>query len=725
MIDSASILLPPNSTGGDWAWPASHPPARGRLLVVEDEERLRESVCALLRSRAYEVRACDQGQLALGELMAGGIDLMLLDLHLGDITGLELLEMIRRAGMDTAVLVVSGDTAIDAAIGALRLGATDYVTKPYEPEELLHRVDMAFERRSLQRQTQQMEQQLQSSERIHRFLVDASPDLIFTLDEKFRFTFLNQRATNLIGCQAEALLGQPFLSIVVPGDVERVQYALERVGDHRALEFRIFFNGDAREERHFEASLVPVAGALSRMPGHDAASSRLYGVARDVTEKKAAEDRLAYLAYHDVLTGLPNRTLFRDRLSLSTVQARRNGSMVAVMLVDLDRFKIANDTFGHLKGDELLREVAQRLQGSLRETDTLSRLGGDEFTILLTGLQSKADAARVASKLVAEVAEPFTINRCDVFLTASIGIAIYPGDGEDGETLLRHADLAMYQVKSQGKNGFEFFTPEMDLVSGLRLSLEGEIRRALDQEQFELHFQPQIDFSTGEMIGCEALIRWRHPSRGLVPAGSFLSVIEEIGMMGPLTDWVLETACRALREWRQEGLIPPRMSINVPPAILAEPDFCERIVTKVDHYGIPHASFEIELTENAFIAEQDAVALKLARLSESGIRVAIDDFGTQYSSLSYLRSLPVTTLKIDQSFVREIVVGREDSPIVRAIVAIAQGLGLNLVAEGVETDLQAAYLDSLGVREMQGFLFGKAMPPDELKGLLKRSSPEL
>lgn len=693
--------------------------ATPNLLVVDDEPRLRDSVCVLLRSRGYQTQSCDGGQSALMQLMAGQVDLMLLDLHLGDINGLDLLEMIRRAGIDTTVLVVSGDAMIESAIGALRLGATDYVRKPYEPDELLHRVEMALQRRQLKHSNQEMAQQLQISERMHRFLVEASPDLIFTLDEELRFTFVNDRVADLIGFAAPALLGRSLLSLVVPGDVEKVRYVLERTDGLRTIEFGVVCNGEAAEERSFEVSFVPVELDLPLAKGSPALSSRLYGIARDVTEKKVAESRLTYLAYHDVLTGLPNRTLFRDRLGLAMVQARRSGARVAMMFVDLDRFKLANDTFGHLKGDELLQQVAQRLQGALREGDTLARVGGDEFTILLPDLASQEDAATVAAKLVADVTAPFDIDGNEVFLTASVGIAMFPGDGHDSETLLRHADIAMYHVKARGKNGYGFFQPAMDDTTSRSLCLGNEVRRAMEQEQFELHYQPQVDSQTRRIVGCEALIRWRHPAQGLVAAGTFLGAVEEIGMMSALTYWVIEQACRTLRQWYGDGLDLARMSVNVPPLVLAESDFCQRLLATVDRYGIPRQRFEIEITENSFIADHQSMALKLAGLAEEGIRVAIDDFGTQYSSLSYLRHLPVTTLKIDQSFVREIEAGKEDSPIVRAIVAIAAGLDLNLIAEGVETDLQADYLGSLGALEMQGYLFGKPMNAADFGKLLQ------
>ncbi len=690
-----------------------------KLLVVDDEPLLRDSLCAVLRKSGYSTQPCDSGQAALTMLMAGGVDLILLDLHLGDIDGLDLLGMIRSAGIDTAVIVVSGDSLVESAIGALRLGASDYLRKPYEVEVLLHTVRRVLHRRYLERANREIARQLENSEFMHRFLVEASPDLIFTLDAEFRFTFLSDRAVNLIGYSPKDLQGGSVFSLVAPDDADKLRYTLERVDSgQRTVEIRILRNGELPEVRHFDVVLVPARFSPNQSAKKVEFSSYIYGIARDVTEKKLAEDRLAHLAYHDVLTGLPNRALFCDRLGLSMVQAKRSGTKVAVMFVDLDRFKLANDTFGHLKGDELLKKVAQRLQSGLREMDTLARLGGDEFTVLLTGLNAVEDAGVVAHKLVADMADPFLIDGSEVFLTASIGISIFPRDGDDIETLVRHADIAMYHVKTQGKNGFGYFLPDMGEISSRRFNLENEIRRAIDQDQFELYYQPQVDCESQRVIGCEALIRWHHPTRGVVAAGGFLPVVQEIGMMGSLTYWVIERACRDLTAWWAKGLDMPRMAVNISPVVLEDGDFGDRLTGILDRHGIPHSKFEIELTENVFIADQQTVSSRLASLARSGIRIAIDDFGTQYSSLSYLRNLPVDTIKIDQCFVREIEQGREDSTIIRAIVAIASGLGLHVVAEGVETTLQASFLKTVGAREMQGFLFGRPMGFNDFSSLL-------
>jgi diguanylate cyclase (GGDEF)-like protein/PAS domain S-box-containing protein len=694
-----------------------------RLVVVDDDAAFRMSLCDLLQSHGYPApKSCSGARDLISLLMEAPYDLVLLDLCMPDLSGLEVLKMLRQAKLEVAVVVVSGDRMMESAIGALRLGANDYVRKPYAPEMLLHTVESVLRRHDLEKSHRQMTAQLERSERMHRFLVNTSPDLIFTRDEQHNFSFVSDRVGHLVGCGAEELEGQSFFSIIFDEDLERTRYMLDRVGKGECATELRFVSRDQSSYRHFDVKFIPVEFSESNPFAGQGRKFGVYVLARDISEKKQADDHLAYLAYHDVLTGLPNRTLFRDRVGLAMVQAKRSGVKAATMFIDLDRFKLANDTFGHQKGDDLLKEVARRLQDSLRETDTLARIGGDEFMVLLPGIRSSEDAAHVAGKLVADMARPYLISNNEVFLTASIGISVWPEDGDDIETLMRHADLAMYHVKSSGKNNFGFFSSTMGQASGRRLSFENEVRHGFEDEQFELYYQPQVDSQTRQVVGLEALIRWRHPSNGMISPANFIPVIEEIGLMPALTNWVLETSCRDLRNWWDRGFDVQRMSINVSPAVLDNDDFNRRLIGTLGKYGIPNENFEIEITENIFVGDRQKVTDSLLRISQKGIRIAIDDFGTQYSSLSYLRYLPVSTLKIDQSFVREIERVDDSSPIVRAIIAIAAGLGLNVVAEGVETEVQAEFLRRLGCREMQGYLYGRPLPVDSLELLLRRRS---
>lgn len=679
-----------------------------RVIIADDDSIFRHSLTDLLKCKGYEsVSTCSTGRELLRQLMEESYDLLLLDLHMPDIDGLQVLETLRQIGETVSVIVISGDTLIESAVGALQLGASDYVRKPYIPEVLLHTIESTLRRRELESRQRKLSLNLERSERMHRFLVDTSPDLIFTLDEQHMVTFANERVSRLLGVRPDELIGSPFSAIVFEDDVERACYTLDRAAHQECSAELRFDCANSETARHFEVQFMPVNLADDPRAPVKVAHSGIYVLARDISEKRRANERLAYLAYHDILTGLPNRELFRDRVGLSIIQARRSGMQLAIMFVDLDRFKLINDTYGHQQGDALLKEVAGRLRGGLREVDTLARIGGDEFTVLLPGLRSRDNVVRIAQKLNEIMARPFSIDGHVMFVSASIGVSIYPDDGADIETLMRHADIALYHVKAHGKNDFVFFSDSMGEVSSRRLSIENEIRLAITEQQLEMYYQIQVDTRTQRKVGLEALIRWHHPEKGLVSAGSFIPVAEEIGLMPEITYWVLESACRDLRNWWDAGVGIERVSINVSPCVLETDAFLERLIETLGRYRIPYPNFEIEITENTFIGDRGQVADCLRKISAKGIRVAIDDFGTQYSSLSYLRHLPINTLKIDQSFVREIVSVDDVSPIVCAIIGIAEGLGLNVVAEGVETEVQAQFLHRLGCHEMQGFLFGR------------------
>jgi diguanylate cyclase (GGDEF)-like protein/PAS domain S-box-containing protein len=690
-----------------------------RLLLVDDEPRLLSSLYELLQGRGYQLVTASTGAEALAHLSKLHFDLVLLDLRLPDIGGHEIMDFINEKGIGADIIVMSGEVGIDAAIGALKRGAYDYLRKPYSREELLKTVGNALKARRLEEANNRIATQLENSEKMYRYLVDSSPDIIYTLNHEGRFTFVNDRAYQLLGYRREELIGQHYSVLVHEEDLERARYSFnERRVDERAsrnVELRLKCHAGSNQERTFNNTLMTISLNAIGMHVPDQEVKKLeffgtYGVARDITDRKRAEEVISYQAYHDILTDLPNRILFKDRLGLAVIQAKRKQTELAVMFIDLDRFKLVNDTLGHVKGDELLQQVAVRLKECLRKGDTLARQGGDEFTIVLPELRDRDDARNVADKFLECLQLPFDLDGHQVHISASIGIAIYPGHGESIDELLRHADIAMYQVKGQGKNGHAFYDASMQDVSHQKIALGQSLRRALENDELEMYYQPQIDAASGRIVGAEALMRWNHPTRGIVSPGEFLPFAEENGLMIPISDWMIGALCRDMLQWKGSAGSQVRLSLNVSPQYLDRGDFFEKMRGALLRYGIAPSQIEVEITENICIRNPQHAIEQLNKLGQLGVSVAIDDFGTGYSSLAYLHRFPVHTIKIDQSFVKEIHDEYGHYPVVLAIISIARGLGLNLIAEGVETESQARYLRANGCMTMQGYLYHRPMP---------------
>lgn len=455
-----------------------------------------------------------------------------------------------------------------------------------------------------------------------------------------------------------------------------------------------------------------VSGFIVTDGGRYAGIANGHDLLNEITQRKQAE--LYYLAHYDQLTGLPNRMLFADRLDQACREAARSGAAVALMFVDLDRFKQVNDSMGHSAGDQLLRAVAERLRASARDCDTVARLGGDEFAILAEGLGEAGDAESIARRAVEAMQAPFRLMEQDLFVTASIGIALFPRDGGEVGSLLVKADAAMFEKKRNGRNGFHHYTPGLDINSFDRLSLETDLRNAVDNGEFLLHYQPQVSLASGRALGVEALVRWRHPKRGLISPAQFIEIAEESGLIVRLGEWVLREACRQLRAWQDAGLPPLRMSVNVSAIQFREENFCRTVKAIIEEAGIDPALVELELTESIVMHHAAAVLDTLQRLKRVGVRLAIDDFGTGFSSLSYLRRFPIDRLKIDQSFIRGIEHTPVNESIVRAIAALAQSLSLEIVAEGTETEAELAVIRDCRCDEAQGYHFLRPCPAPEL-----------
>ena len=439
---------------------------------------------------------------------------------------------------------------------------------------------------------------------------------------------------------------------------------------------------------------------------------------QDVTARKRAEDIVRHLAFHDVLTGLPNRALLKDRLAVALAQAHRQAGNVAVMFLDLDRFKLINDTLGHSVGDELLRNVGGQLQNLLREGDTVARVGGDEFTLVLPGMTESKDVIKAAQRVLEALSEPRMLAGRDVRVTASLGIAVYPADGRDAESLLRNADTAMYRAKERGKDTFEMYTSSMNQDGFQRLVLENSLRHALERREFIVYYQPQVDLTSMKVVGLEALVRWEHPERGIISPDEFIHIAEETGQIVPLGEQVLRMACEQSRAWQDSGLPPLRLAVNLSARQFQQRDLVDTIALALTETGLPPDQLQLEITEHVAMQDAAFTAATLKRLRDMGVQIAIDDFGTGYSSLSYLKAFPINTVKIDRSFVRDITVDASDAAITRAIIAMAHSLNLTVTAEGVETHEQLAFLRESGCDEFQGYIFSEPVPAHDFQSFV-------
>ncbi len=462
-----------------------------------------------------------------------------------------------------------------------------------------------------------------------------------------------------------------------------------------------------------EKTITPIRDQRGRI-------THFVSTAKDISERMQVQERLQHMAHHDALTDLPNRNLFLDRLQQALIRARHHKRLVAVMFMDLDRFKNINDTLGHNTGDQLLLQLSERLKHSVRDGDTIARFGGDEFAILLDDVDNENSISAVAQKLLQTLTESFHINNHELFVTASIGIAIFPHDGEDPDTLLRNADVAMYRAKELGKNNYQFYSDDMSARNFERLTLENHLRHALAREQFVLHYQPQVDARNDRIIGVEALLRWQHPELGLVSPSNFITLLEETGLIEVVGEWVLEAACRQSRTWHDAGWRQLHLSVNISSRQFNNSAFIDVLHGIIERTGVNPEFLELELTESMLMRQASSVVTALKSLNRLGVRFAIDDFGTGYSSLSYLRRFPIDTIKIDRSFIRDIIEDPDDAAITRAIVVMAQNLSLNVIAEGVETEAQLAFLNENGCHFIQGFYYSPPVTEKEMTALLEQ-----
>jgi diguanylate cyclase (GGDEF)-like protein/PAS domain S-box-containing protein len=627
-------------------------------------------------------------------------DVLLLDFQLPGMNALELMKELPQApGVRVPIIILTGQGAEGTAVQALKLGATDYIVKH---EDSLLRLPFALEAAGLRVQLERERAALHESEMRLRQLAETIDDVFCLVDPDIRrFLYISSAYERIWGGSIAAVLADSlrWLDPVHPDDRPRLMQS-QSMQQMELLEYRLKRADGAW--RDVQSRSFPVYDAQGRV-------ARVAAVVHDITDQKAQELRIQHLAYHDALTGLPNRMLVFDRLGRGLAHAQRMRTTLAVIFLDLDRFKTINDTLGHLAGDALLCQVADRLRTSVRDTDTVARLGGDEFLVVLEAMQEAAQVAHVADKLLSSMAAPFVLHGQELHVTTSLGISLYPRDGQDAETLLKYADTALYKAKDAGRNAYRFFSPEMDAQAHAQLRLENDLRRALERDEFELHYQPQIDLCTGSCVGMEALVRWRHPQRGLVLPGDFIPLAEETGLILPIGCWVLRTACAQAAAWRAQAPSGLRMAVNLSARQLQRTLLHDQVRQALAESGLPPHALELELTESSVMRDADEALDILQSLHELGVQIAIDDFGTGYSSLAYLKRFPIDRLKIDRSFIGGVESDGDAAAIVEAIIAMAHKLKLRVLAEGVETAGQHAFLQRLGCDEAQGWLFGRPL----------------
>jgi diguanylate cyclase (GGDEF)-like protein/PAS domain S-box-containing protein len=688
------------------------------ILLIEDDDRdahfVRE---ALIRAsdgafQVERVRLCSEGLKRLSEEDEPGrqpadlIAAVLVDLFLPDSRGIETFDRLFRLAPQIPILVLSASQDEEVAKLAAQRGAHDYLLKARLDDYLLLKTV-----RSIVERAASAEVLFEEQERA-QITLNSIGDAVISTDLGGRVTYLNAVAERMTGWSLLEAAGRPLEEVFRIADAT----TRERAQNPMALAVRenktvgLTLNCVLIRRDGTEAAIEDSAAPIHDRRGHVTGAVMVF---RDVSMTRALSLRMAHLAQHDSLTDLPNRMLLNDRLNQALALAHRHQKKLALLFLDLDRFKSINDSLGHAIGDRLLQSVAERLLSCVRSSDTVSRQGGDEFVILLAEVTQPADAAVTAEKILLALSMPYRIAQQDLHLAASIGVVTYPNDGTEAKTLLRHADLAMYRAKDSGRNTYRFFEPDMNGHTADRQSLESGLHRAIERREFVLHYQPMMRLDTGELTGVEALVRWCHPQRGLVLPAQFVPMAEESGFIAAIGRWVLHEACRQTREWRAAGLPPLRMAINVSTVELRGKGFVESVGGILEEHGLMPRDLELELTETFLMRDSNSTAAALRSLNTLGVRIALDDFGTGYSSLSHLKRFPIDTLKIDRSFVHDLATDAEDASIVSAVIGMGKGLQIRVVAEGVETLEQLAFLRKQGCPEGQGHYFGRPVSARE------------
>lgn len=693
-----------------------------RILVIDDDASTLLLMRAALARAGFEVSTAIDGERGLALFREKSCDAVMLDVEMPGLDGFEVCARLREeADQDVPIVMVTGMDDIASIERAYEVGATDFIAKPINFALIGHRL------RYLLRSRQTLVD-LQVAIDRYQAVLQAIPDLLFEVDLEGRFIDYHSPHAEILAWPQEKFLGRTANEVLPEPAAREFMEALQQAASLGTCTGKQFTLQSPEGEIWFELSVSCKATSEHGRP-------LFIVLARDVTERKEAERRIARLAYYDALTGLPNRQLFIERVDREICRADREQRQLGMLFVDLDGFKNVNDTMGHGAGDLLLQYAADRLRGGLRASDVvardadhvtsdadadgrveLARLGGDEFTALIVGLTAPQDAMAVAQRVLQLMRQPFEIYGRHVLLTASVGIAIYPDDGDDAATLLQHADTAMYLAKDVGRDNCQFYSAALTQAAMQRLELEGSLRQALEHGEFLLKYQPQLDAASGHVVAVEALIRWRHPARGLVSPAEFIPLAEETGLIVSIGRWVLRTACAQAADWHRAGR-RLRMAVNLSPLQFRDPQLVRSVLDALAETGLAPELLELEVTESALMVDDDVTSATLVALREAGVGLALDDFGAGYSSMSQLKRMPISHLKIDRSFIRDLPDDDDDLTIVRAILSMAKALGFSVTAEGVETAEQAQLLRAIGCDALQGFFFSPPVSAPEVLAL--------
>lgn len=691
------------------------------ILIVDDEPKVALSLQRILQLEDLQSHIVTSGAAAIDELAQRHYDIVLLDLNMPKIDGIAVLDHIRQRHRNISVIVVSGESEIKKALHVLKTGARDFIRKPYTPEELLFSVNNVLEKIQLERDNLAMIETLQESEALHKFIVHNSPDLLYMLDRHGNFLFVNKNTINRLGYSRKELIGKHYSKVVYQEDLDQARRYFEAESSLRQnekLELRLQGKQPGEiifvEVRsiHIERKLTGgyKLGHSNRLRSHFIGT---YGVARDITEKKRSEEIIRFQHNHDLLTGLPNRALFHERLEQLISRARVTGETFAIVLIDINRFKLLNDTYSQATGDKLLCRFAERLRHCCSAVDTLARIGGDEFILLLPNNTGHDSAVARAEQIIAETSMPFRTNTHNIHISVSIGIATYPEHGNSCEELMKNVDTALCNLKIRATNSYCLFNPTLENRNSQKVFTENLIRDALNNDRLIVYYQPLINIQNMVIRGVEALARIQSPTGELILPSHFIDIAEETSLVTEIGERVIEKTCRDLKDWNRRG-IKIQLSINVSAVQLQMESFARQILERIRYYDLDPQDFELELTENVLVQDMKTTIANIVELTDCGIKIAVDDFGTGYSSLSYLDRLPLHTLKLDKSFVQKITAESPVDTIIPAMIRVAEGLQLRFVAEGVETRRQHDYLVKHGGEIGQGFFYSRPVTKDDL-----------